>query len=70
MIYCTGFFCSWGGLQEGENPQDDTWEQALNPLVFEDDFSAFSMEFMLVPNRAPSRSYTSWGGTLDSIVCQ
>jgi hypothetical protein len=69
-VNCSGGFCGAGGLNEGDNPQDDTWEQAMQTLTFSTDLSSFSMDFMQVPNRAPSRSYFSWGGTLVDTTCQ
>ncbi|MBN2802602.1 MAG: hypothetical protein JXR91_05885 [Deltaproteobacteria bacterium] len=62
--------CSMGNLNDGDNAQDETWEQKLETLTFSSDLSSFSMPFMQVPNDSPSRTYVSWGGTLDSMVCQ
>jgi hypothetical protein len=61
--------CSSGSLMDGDNPQDETWEQALSTLTFSADLTSFRMPFMLVPNRSPSRISVSWGGTRVSIVC-
>jgi hypothetical protein len=68
-INCSGSNCSAGGLEEGDNPQDETWEQRMETLTFSSDLSTFTMPFMLLPNRSPSRTYLSWDGTLDSKVC-
>jgi hypothetical protein len=62
--------CSAGSLNDGDNAQDETWEQKLEPLSFAADLSTVSMPFMLVPDRSPGRSYVSWGGTLTSTVCE
>jgi hypothetical protein len=62
--------CASGGLADGDNPQDETWEQALQPLTLGSDLATLSMPFMLVPDRNPARTYLSWGGTLASTVCQ
>jgi Notch-like protein len=71
-VHCTGGFCSAGGLQTGDNPQDETWEQAMNELTFSAGLATFEMNtLMLVPNRSPSRTYLSWEGTLQGApVCQ
>jgi hypothetical protein len=69
-VFCSGWACSLGDLKEGDNPQDETWEQALNDLIFSADFSTFSMPFMLVPNRNPSRTSRSWEGSLTHVNCQ
>lgn len=69
-VDCAGWACGFGDLNEGDNPQDETWEQALKDLAFTADFSTFSMPFVLVPNRNPSRTSRSWEGTLTDISCQ
>ena len=71
-VHCSGNFCSTGGLQNGDNPQDETWEQAMNPLTFSGGLASFRMNtLMLVPNRSPSRTYLSWEGTLQGTpLCQ
>jgi hypothetical protein len=71
-VNCSGTFCSTGGLQNGDNPQDETWEQAMNPLTFTGGLASFRMNtLMLVPNRSPSRTYLSWEGTLQGMpLCQ
>ncbi len=71
-VNCSGSFCSSGGLQQGDNPQDETWEQAMNSLTFSSGLSSFKMNtLMLVPNRSPSRTYLSWEGTLQGApVCE
>lgn len=61
--------CSTGGLDAGDNPQDETWEQALEPFSFTRELQSFSMAFMRVPNRSPSRTAIRWGGALKSIDC-
>ena len=68
-IHCQGWACGSGGMNEGDNPQDETWQQRLQPLTFSADFYNFSMPFTQVPNRAPSRSYMSWEGELIDIQC-
>ena len=62
--------CSAGNLNNGDNPQDETWKQRLETLVFNDDMSTFQMSLMLVPNETPSRTYLSWGGVLVDTVCE
>lgn len=62
--------CASGGLNDGDNAQDETWEQALQTLTFSAGLESFSMPFMQVPNRSPSRTYISWGGTLVTNVCK
>ncbi|HUU03342.1 MAG TPA: calcium-binding EGF-like domain-containing protein [Myxococcota bacterium] len=69
-VNCSGSFCGAGGLNNGDNPQDETWEQALSTLSFSSDLTSLSMDFMLVPNRSPSRTYISVEGTLTDISCQ
>ncbi len=69
-VNCSGSFCGAGGLNNGDNPQDETWEQALSTLSFSSDLTSLSMDFMLVPNNSPSRTYISWEGTLTDISCQ
>lgn len=69
-VHCEGGFCGAGGLSVGDNPQDETWEQRMQTLTFTAGLASFSMPFMLVPNRTDSRTYTSWGGTLVSTVCE
>ncbi len=69
-VNCSGAFCGAGGLNSGDNPQDETWEQALSTLSFSSDLTSLSMDFMLVPNRSPSRTYISWEGMLIDISCQ
>ncbi len=61
--------CSSGGLRDGDNPQDETWEQALQTLTFAAGMASFSMPFALVPNRSESRTSLSLAGTLVSTVC-
>ncbi len=63
-------FCTMGGLLVGPNPQDLTWEQALQTFEFSANFSTFSMPFTQTPNLQPARTYLSLGGTLASKVCQ
>ncbi|HRY92117.1 MAG TPA: calcium-binding EGF-like domain-containing protein, partial [Myxococcota bacterium] len=69
-VSCSGAFCGSGGLDQGDNPQDETWEQALNTLTFSADLATFSMPLMQVPDRSPARTYISWGGSLVSATCQ
>lgn len=69
-VTCTGSFCSAGGLDEGDNPQDSEWEQALNALVFNATMTTFRMEFTQVPNKTASRSYVAWEGVRTSLVCE
>ena len=61
--------CSSGGLLDGDNPQDETWELALETLTFSGDLSSFDMPMTMVPNRQDSRTYMSWSGTLVEMVC-
>lgn len=68
-VACSGGGCGLGNLVAGDNPQDETWEQRLEPLIFSDDMTSFSMPMMQLPNRTPSRTYLSWGGTRTSISC-
>jgi hypothetical protein len=68
-ISCTGSLCSLAALAEGDNPRDDTWEQRLEPLYFTADLKNLSMPMMQIPNRAPSRTYVSVGGSRTSISC-
>jgi hypothetical protein len=42
----------------------------MQTLTFSANLNTFTMPFMLVPDRAPSRTYISWGGTLASKACQ
>jgi hypothetical protein len=63
-------FCGQGGLLVGDNPQDLTWEQALETLTFSADLSTFSMPFTQTPNLQPARTYMSLGGTLANTICQ
>ncbi len=62
--------CTLGNLAVGPNEQNETWEQKLETLTFDAELTSFTMPFMQVPNRSPSRTYVSWGGTRTSIVCQ
>lgn len=69
-VHCDGMLCWAGDLEDGDNPQLDTWEQALEPLVLEPDLSRFRMDYMLVPNRMPSRTFVSLEGRLVSSQCR
>jgi hypothetical protein len=69
-VNCSGALCGAGNLQEGDNPQDWTWEQRLEPVAFARDLSTLTMKFAQIPNRSPSRTYMSWGGELDGIECR
>jgi len=71
-VNCAGsaFICGMGNLDVGDNPQDETWEQVLETLTFTSDLSNLTMDLSLVPNRAPSRTYLTWGGELVETVCQ
>jgi hypothetical protein len=62
--------CATGGLADGDNAQDETWEQRLQALTFTAGLASFSMPFALVPDRQDARTYISWGGTLVSTVCE
>lgn len=62
-VHCEGIMCGQGGLEEGDNIQDDEYDQKLNNLVFSADFSTVEMEKVEIPNREPSRTYFSLSGT-------
>ncbi|MBW1871711.1 MAG: hypothetical protein JRJ19_06580, partial [Deltaproteobacteria bacterium] len=66
----SAFLCDMGNLEVGDNSQDETWEQALETLTFTSDLSNFTMDFTLVPNRSPSRTYVTCGCELVETVCQ
>ena len=69
-VHCNGNLCAAGGLNEGDNPQDDEWEQSLETITFDATMESFSMPFMLTPNRAASRTHLSWEGTRTGMSCQ
>ncbi len=69
-VNCSGGLCGAAGLASGDNPQDEAWEQALQTLTFSADLATFSMPFMQVPERNAARTHVSWGGALESAVCQ
>ena len=63
-----------GGLDVGENPQDDTWDQPLSFFTVAADLSSFTMRGLggppgsddrgvEVPNRNPSRAHFNLDGT-------
>ena len=63
-VACTGLLCSTGGLEEGDNPQSERYNQPLSPLVFSEDWNTFSMERAEIPNRSPSRTWFDLQGIL------
>lgn len=75
-VHCSGGTCSMGGLENGDNPQDDTWNQPLPNILLGKRFStlAFADEgtssaepgFLQLPNNASARTYMRWTGTLDA----
>ena len=70
-VECTALqaVCGFGNLDNGDNPQDETWDQKLNSLVFSADLSSFEMAAVPVPNAEPSSTSLSLSGTLDSKKC-
>lgn len=44
-VHCDGLaaFCKAGGLELGDNPQDDTWAQPFNTLTFGADYATVAM---------------------------
>lgn len=73
-VNCMGALCSAGGLAEGDNPQDVTYDQPLNSFVFSADFKSFTMrgaggpagsddKGVEVPNNAPGRTWLNLDGT-------
>ena len=62
-VHCEGVMCGTAGLEEGDNPQSDHYDQKLNNLVFSADFSSVEMEKVEIPNREPSRTFISLTGT-------
>jgi hypothetical protein len=66
--------CSQGGLQDGDNPQNDTGNQPLNSFAFAADLSSFQMRALggpagsddkgvETPNRAPGRTWFNLNAT-------
>ena len=70
-VECTAAaaLCGFGNLEEGENPQDETWDQKLNALVFSTDLESFEMSAIPVPNAQPSSTSLALSGTLASKEC-
>tara|TARA_Y100001934_G_scaffold100868_1_gene124040 strand:- start:420 stop:1073 length:654 start_codon:yes stop_codon:yes gene_type:complete len=62
-VHCEGVMCGTAGLEEGDNPQNDRYDQKLNNLVFSADLSTVEMEKVEIPNREPSRTFISLTGT-------
>ena len=62
-VHCEGVMCSSGGLEEGDNPQNDRYDQKLNNFVFSADLSTVEMEKVEIPNREPSRTFISLAGS-------
>ena len=56
--------CSTGGLQDGDNPQDEHWTQLFNNFSFGTDFSTVQMGEAPIPNRSPSTTYIQFSGSL------
>ena len=56
--------CSTGGLQDGNNPQDEMWSQPLSAFSFGPDLSSFDMGEAPIPNRSPSTTHMQMSGTL------
>jgi len=62
-VHCEGVMCGSGGLEEGDNPQNDRYDQKLNNFVFSADLSTVEMEKVEIPNREPRRTFISLAGT-------
>ncbi len=76
-VNCTGSFCGAGNLAVGDNPQDETWEQPIHDIELANDLSTLDFtadpadaeaRYMLVPDRAPARTYIRWMGTLNAAA--
>ena len=66
--------CAQGDLQDGDNPQDETFDHPLNSFVFSEDLSSFQMrgaggpagsddKGVETPNRAPGQTWWNLDGT-------
>jgi hypothetical protein len=74
--------CMTGGLMNGDNPQDTTWDQPLNTFVFSADLSTFQMRSLdgpmppmgasgvEIPNNSPGRTWISLDGTEQARMLQ
>ncbi|MBT6431849.1 MAG: hypothetical protein HOK28_02080 [Deltaproteobacteria bacterium] len=56
--------CSTGGLQDGDNPQTESWTQLFKNFSFGDGFNTVTMNEAPIPNRSPSTTYVEFNGTL------
>ena len=56
--------CSTGGLQDGDNPQTESWTQLFKNFSFGDGLNTVTMNEAPIPNRAPSTTYVEFSGTL------
>ncbi|MCR9160788.1 MAG: hypothetical protein ACE37F_03865 [Nannocystaceae bacterium] len=63
-VLCEGALCSAGGLPDGE-PVDmgGTTDQPVNAFVFNDDFSAFTMDEVIINMDATSTQAWTYSGT-------
>lgn len=69
-VHCSGNMCALGGLDEGDNPQNDTWNQPLAAFNIASDATSVSLEKTHLPNFQDGNTYLSFNGTLTDIDCE
>lgn len=68
-VNCTGNLCAIGGLQQGDNIQDDTWNQPLEKFTLSADGKDVQLTKTRIPNREEGNTFVSFTGTRVSFAC-
>lgn len=69
-VNCNGNLCSLGGLNQGDNIQNDTWNQPLEKFTLTSDGTEVGLSATRVPNREDGNTFVSFTGTRSSIDCE
>lgn len=69
-IHCDGSQCHYGGIDEGDNEQDEIWVQVLSDFELSDDGKTLVMDSTRTPTRLMSGAYLWFTGERTSIDCE
>ncbi len=77
-VHCADGACKMGGMRNGDNAQNDTWNQPLPDIILGEGFATFAFAkkrsasaepgFMQLPNNNDARTYMRWTGKLDAAA--